>query len=274
MVTVLSLTFGDIAVTAVSDGHLVLDHARSFPDIPDEAYAAYGGLEGGRVVVPMLSFVVHARGRTLLVDTGRGPHTGSWEGVSGLLPGALAAGGVAPERVDAVVLTHLHADHIGWNFTEEDGRDRLTFPNARELVHRVEWAHWTATTSKVIARQVTPLADHGRLKLVDDGHEPAPGVRLLATPGHTPGHVSVLVYDGGAGGVITGDAAHHPAELERPEWGYALDQDREQADRARPALAERITAEGLVALGGHFPPPHAGRLVRVGSGHVYRPLGA
>jgi glyoxylase-like metal-dependent hydrolase (beta-lactamase superfamily II) len=82
----------------------------------------------------------------------------------------------------------------------------------------------------------------------------------------------VLVYGAGEGAVITGDAAHHPLELEHPDWSPSADDDREQSARSRAALVERIEAEGLIVLGGHFPAPHAGRLVRVESRRVYRPL--
>src|SRR5829696_6440380 len=85
----------------------------------------------------------------------------------------------------------------------------------------------------------------------------SPGTALLSTPGHTPGHVSVLVFDGGAGAVIAGDAAHHPGEFEDAQLNPPYDSDPEQAKKSRLALAERAEADGLVILGGHFPAPGA-----------------
>jgi glyoxylase-like metal-dependent hydrolase (beta-lactamase superfamily II) len=124
----------------------------------------------------------------------------------------------------------------------------------------------------VVRRSVKPLAETGQLELVEDGHEPAPGVRLLATPGHTAGHVGILVYGQGEGGIIAGDIAHHPMEFEHPEWSPRFDADPAQAARTRTTLVERAEAEGLLVLGGHLPPPHAGRIVRVEQRRVYQPL--
>jgi glyoxylase-like metal-dependent hydrolase (beta-lactamase superfamily II) len=149
------------------------------------------------------------------------------------------------------------------------------FPNARYIVTRTEWEHReTVAGPEMTARCLLPVEKSEQLTLVEDGYEPAPGVRLLATPGHTPGHVSVLVSDGGEAGVITGDAAHHPAEMEDPEIVAAFDADPAQSSASRVALVQRVEAEGLTVMGGHFPPPTAGRVVRVEGKRRWRWLGA
>jgi glyoxylase-like metal-dependent hydrolase (beta-lactamase superfamily II) len=267
------LRFGGITVRALSDGHLLLGLDGFFPDAPLEVFRAYGaGIVGDRLRCPLTTFVIETDGRTLLVDTGLGNFLGRFEGACGTLPDQLAAAGIKPERIDAVLFTHLHPDHVGWNCTERDGAYVPTFPNARYIVHRPEWERWKDVDAGYIRRHVLPLAGTGQLDLVSDGHEPAAGVRLLSMPGHTAGHVCLLIYDGGEGGVITGDAAHHPLELEHPEWSPSADDDRVQSARSRAALVARIEAEGLLVLGGHFPAPHAGRIVRVEQRRVYQPL--
>jgi glyoxylase-like metal-dependent hydrolase (beta-lactamase superfamily II) len=264
---------GSIAVAAVSDGHLEFRVPEAFPGRSAGDFRAHGGVAGETWVAPLVTFVLRAAGRTLLVDTGIGRSTAPYPGESGGLPAGLARAGVAPEAVDAVIFTHLHLDHVGWNFTRAaDGIPRPTFPNARYIVHRPEWDYWQTRDWPYLPRRVWPLAETGQLDLVADDHEVAPGVQLLATPGHTPGHVSVLVQDGREGAVITGDAAHHPVQLEQPEWSPTFDADRTRSAETRAALAERIERDGLVALGGHFPAPHGGRLLRVEQGRVYRPL--
>jgi glyoxylase-like metal-dependent hydrolase (beta-lactamase superfamily II) len=267
-----TLRIGRAGLTALLDGWLSFDPAQQFPGMPVELLAAHGGIEDGRWIAPLTTYVVAIGGRTVVIDTGLGPSLGRFSGETGALPAALHGAGIDPARVDVVVLTHLHADHIGWNFNDADGERRPTFGNARYVVSRAEWAHWQSSKAGYIARDAAPLATTGQLDLVDDGHEPAPGVRLLATPGHTPGHVSVLLYDSGAGAVITGDALYNPAQLEQPQWSSASDTDPAQAAQSRTALADRIAAEGLIVLGGHFPPPMGGRLLRIEQRRVYHPL--
>ena len=178
--------------------------------------------------------------------------------------------------VDAVVATHLHTDHIGWNTVDSNGSMTPLFPNARYIVNRTEWEHrMTVAGSKGVARCLEPVEASGQLTLVDDGYEVAPGVSLLATPGHTPGHVSVLVMGtAGDGGIITGDAMHHPAEIEHPELIPPFDSDPAQSVASRRMLIRRAEDEGLVVMGGHFPAPGVGQVIRVGEARSWRGMGA
>ncbi len=268
------LHFGTVTVEALTDGYLDLNRASFFPNVPVEAWHAYpDAIAGENLRMPMTTFLVRSGNMVALVDTGLGPRLGSFHGVSGQLPASLAAAGIKNEDVNTVIFTHLHLDHVGWNCTEVAGEFRPTFPNATYVINRPEWVQWADVDAGYIKRHVLPLAASGQLRLVDDGHEPLPGVRLISTPGHTSGHVSVLVYGGGEGGVITGDAAHHPAEIEHPDWSPSADDDPELSGRSRARLIERIEQDGLTVMGGHFPAPHAGRIVRVQQRRVYQPLG-
>lgn len=274
------LTFGSITVDAVTDGDLSVPLALMLPGAAEAGFANYGGVDAaGMLTLPMLSFVIRASGRLIVVDTGIGATLGSlgnsgFGGTAGQLPGGLAAADVDPARVDDVVFTHLHTDHIGWNVTGEGDDVKPTFPNARYVVAETEWAFWSGTKSKDIARCVRTIEAAGQLTSVADGFEVAPGIVLFATPGHTPGHTSVLVRDGGAGAVITGDAAHHPGEMVTPEFRAAHDADPEQSSASRVRLVERIEADGLTVLGGHFPPPSAGHVVRVEGKRTWHWIGA
>lgn len=273
-----TLTFGSITVDAISDGELRLPFGRAFRGFDAASFERYGGIDGDTIIATLTTFVIRAHGQTILVDTGMGAELGDmaaagFTGRCGLLPGALALAGITPEGVDIVLLTHLHGDHIGWNVTAGEQPGPM-FPRARYLVSRTEWAHWSATADAAVARCVRPLEAAGQLEPVADDYAVLPGVSLLPTPGHTPGHVSVLLLEGGAGGVITGDAAHHPAEFEALETSPRFDMDPAQSALSRRALVERVEAEGLVVMGGHFPAPGAGNVVRVGQRRTWRWLGA
>ena len=262
------LHLGDITIDRYSDGELSCPLLQMLPGADAAMFRELGGCaDGETLTLPLTSYVLRSGGRTVLVDTGIGPSLGSlaraFSGEVGLLPARLAEAGVSPETVDAVVFTHLHADHIGWNVIDRDGEIVPMFPNAEYIVSRAEWAFWGASESKDIARCVRTVEQRGQLRAVDDGFEAAPGISLLATPGHTPGHAAVLVFAGGQGAVITGDAAHHPGEFEDPQLNPPYDADVAMAKASRSALADRAEADGLLVLGGHFPAPGMGTLVRV-----------
>ncbi len=275
------LQFGSITVDAVSDGILNLPLNAAIPDADPARYRAIGGLdEAGLMAAQLTTFVVRSGGRLILVDTGMGGDLGAlaamgMTGEVGLLPKALTAAGIEAAAVDAVVLTHLHSDHTGWNTHDRDGTLVPMFPHARYIVTRTEWEHREKTADAGSrARSLTPIEAAGQLTLVDDGHEVAPGVTLLATPGHTPGHTSVLVMGGGLGGVITGDAVHHPGEMEEPNVTMVFDADPAQSKVTRAALVARAEAEGLIVMGGHFPLPTAGRVVRIEAKRRWQWMGA
>jgi glyoxylase-like metal-dependent hydrolase (beta-lactamase superfamily II) len=245
-----------------------------------DRYRELGGYEGDIISAPLTTFVIRTVGRTILVDTGIGPSLGrlgamGMTGTAGLLPDSLRAIGLDPEAVDTVVLTHLHSDHIGWNVTEQPtGGFKPTFRLARYVVNEAELAVAETVAGKREAElQIRRLVASGHLRPVSAMHEIAPGVRMLPTPGHTPGHVSILIKDGQSGGVITGDAVHHPGELEQPDVVIPFDSDAVVATASRRMLVERIEAEGLTVMGGHFPGSQAGRIIRVESKRRWHWLG-
>ena len=277
-----TIRLGSITIDAVSDGELGLPIAMMLPGADVAAASALGGIDAkGIALAPLTTFIIRAGGRVILVDTGVGPSLKGFEDMDagrpvGLLPAALAGAGVTPESVDFVVSTHLHGDHIGWNTLTTDGVSTPMFPRARYVITRVDWENRaTIAGNGATARSLAPLEAAGQLMLIDDdGHAVVPGVELLFTPGHTPGHTSILVREGGSGAVITGDAAHHPIEMEDPDLKAVFDSDPDQAVRSRHALVARIEAEGLTVLGGHFPAPTAGQIVRVEQQRRWRWLGA
>ncbi len=222
------------------------------------------------------ALVVETPSRRIVVDTCVGNHKNlpikQWSQRTGPFLEDLEASGFPADSVDTVLCTHLHVDHVGWNTILVDGRWRPTFPKARYLVARQEWAHWDAQedefSTTVLSESVRPVWDAGLVDLVDETHRVCEEVWLEPTPGHTPGHVSVRISSRGEDAVITGDMIHHPCQLAEPGWGSVADSDFDQGVATREAFLERNVDTPTLVIGTHFAGPTAGRVVR--DGRAYR----
>lgn len=230
------------------------------------------------------SFALVVDGLRVLVDTGVGNGktraNPAWHDLRTDYLARLADAGFTPGNVDLVVLTHLHADHVGWNTREVDGVWVPTFPNARYLTARAEYDFWAAydmdeARRGMFADSVVPVVEAGLLDLIDvpeEGVDVAAGLRLVPAPGHTPGQVAVQLRSAGAVALITGDSVHHPVQLARPGIGSCVDIDPAQAEVTRRALLAGLADTGGLLLGTHFPAPTAGRVVAEGDGYRLEPV--
>ncbi|MFK4088448.1 MBL fold metallo-hydrolase [Kribbella sp. NPDC020789] len=246
------------SVVFIPDGEVRALPTALFPDTTSADWDPYAELVDptGRLVATVGAFLVRGRGYTALVDLGLGPlHADTPAGASyrgGQLIDNLATAGVTPDAVDLVVFTHLHRDHVGW--TSLTGRE-LTFANARHVVHNAEWTYWNDHPAPVGPDPETVLAPlRGTVEFCADGDRLADGLRVIATPGHTPGHISVDL-DLGAGEhvVIAGDVLHSPAQLSNPHWCFGSDLDPQLALTSRKLLLATHGPDVLAC--GHFAPP-------------------
>ncbi|MFC6885330.1 MBL fold metallo-hydrolase [Actinomadura yumaensis] len=239
--------------------------------------------------VPLLhshSFAFEKDGVRVLVDTaignGKTRANPAWHDLSTGYLDNLDAAGFPPDSVDLVLLTHLHTDHVGWNTREVNGAWAPTFRNARHVTSRTErefWADYDMDEPRrgMFDDSVVPVERAGLLDLIDvpaEGAEIMPGLRLLPTPGHTPGHVAVELTSGGETALITGDCVHHPVQLAHPAIGACVDIDPEQSEATRRRLFASLAGTGALVLGTHFPPPTAGRVVQHGNGYRLAPVPA
>ncbi|OXM56096.1 MBL fold metallo-hydrolase [Amycolatopsis thailandensis] len=235
--------------------------------------------ERGLLRLASHTFALSAGGTRILVDTGIGNGkrraNPAWDDLSTDYPRRLADAGFQPDSVDLVILTHLHTDHVGWNTRADNGTWVPNFPNARYLTARAEWEFWAGHDLDAPRRQmfddsVFPIHAAGLLDLVDVGARGAeilPGLRLLPTPGHTPGHVSVEVSDAGNRALITGDCLHHPVQFANPGIGSCVDIDEAQAETTRRELLSSLANTETLVLGSHFAPPTAGFVRSHGDGY-------
>jgi glyoxylase-like metal-dependent hydrolase (beta-lactamase superfamily II) len=258
---------GGIRVSALNDGEVHLP-PMYYPGLD---FAAHPELvqADGTCHLPVGCFLIQAEGRTVLVDAGLGPSSIRFPGdvaaaagltdppesiaAGGLLPGALAAAGVAPADISTVFLTHLHADHIGW--VAPGGV--LFFPNAVVMCSAVEWQAPPVAPApgELEGRRGLAVASAaGVLGLLTAATaELAPGVRAHHSPGHTPGHYVVSVSCHGEAAYLLGDAVHHPLQLNDQGISFLSEAEPERALRAREELLTALQGTNVSIGMAHFP---------------------
>jgi glyoxylase-like metal-dependent hydrolase (beta-lactamase superfamily II) len=270
-----SLQVGEFEVTYIPDGIYLCEAAAQYPNVPEEGWRAHPGLfdAEGWLVMSLGAVLIRGGGTTVLVDAGIGPISadvaelagGRRKGrvVGGQLIDNLAAVGVQPDDIDAVALTHLHIDHIG-GVCLANGRS--TFPRARMILDRAEWAHRSEgePSETASAHHLAAIGVH--LELVTGPTQIAPGIHTFPTPGHSPGHNSLLISSQGVSALVLGDAIHLPIEFEYPEVSIVFDHDPERARASRARIADRLLQPDTWLVGGHFPTTVFGTLERTPSG--------
>jgi len=262
---------GNVEIMSLSDGMLEFDLCNFFPTIPEDSWQGHESdlTEEHKVRFNLGSFLIRSQGRTILVDTGLGPKPADAPDVPwGQLMRDFQDNGVRPDEVDMVVLTHLHRDHVGWNLMPQGERYVPTFPNARYWMSTKDWAvcHEPEVQPQRFPNAPTcvwPLADLGLIELMDGEHSITPELTALPTPGHTPGHMSILITSQGERALVLGDAAHNPVQLHETDWVSRADMDPELTRHTRRVLMERLEREEIIVAAGHFKAPGFGKVIRL-----------
>ncbi|TPP06084.1 MBL fold metallo-hydrolase [Rhizobium glycinendophyticum] len=267
---------GDFDISVLSDGFLTLSADILLPDAAPEVrlpiLTSLGGdITGARVQanIPLIRY----GDDLILIDNGAG---GNFQPSTGRLEGNLRSAGVDPSSITKVVFTHAHPDHSGAT-TTSDGK--VLYPNARYYIGRNEWDFWTdknfetrrpkALHGFAKGAQRDLFAVEGRTTLLRNGDEIVPGMSVIDTPGHTPGHIS-LELAGRDNLLITGDACTNDVIFfEHPDWHFGFDTDGELALRNRRALLDRAASEKLKLLGYHWTYPGVGYADRAGGAYRF-----
>ena len=217
-------------------------------------------------------YLVRSEGRTILVDTGVGSRATN-PGIApmlqegdGRLPFELVAHGIRPDDVDTVFFTHLHIDHVGWNLSQYGPDPKAAFPRARYLAHRADWEHFQRPEQqepfKYWDETLGPLKTLGIIDLLDGERVLTGEVTAIPNPGHTPGHMVLVIASQGEHAVIMGDAAIHPAQITELDWGVIFEWDQGRAAQSRRDLFDKVEADNATLVACHFPTPGFGKLVR------------
>lgn len=262
---------GEYSVVLLSDGQSVGGNA--FPNwgANPDMQAEYAEVlqRYGAPIEPFVNnfnpMLVDTGDHVVLIDTGLGSGVAP---VVGKTLEHLRNAGYSPEDIDTVFITHGHPDHIQ-GLTNEGSE---VFPNAQLIMGESEFAFWANLSEPSAGVRANLLALQDRFTFIGDGDSIVPGLSAVLTPGHTAGHMSVLVSSGSEQLMHFGDAGgHYLLSPMFPEHYLGFDADREQVVATRAALFDRAASEAMLVIGYHYNWPGVGRIVRSGSAYSFAP---
>lgn len=251
------ISVGNVELISLTDGIPIRSPLMPFPDTTIEKWREFPELmvSDDEVNSRYGVLAIRSGGKLIIVDTGL-------QAPGGSLMTDMMAKGIDITAVDLVVFTHLHPDHVGWNLT----KGRPTFPNARYLLPQKDWDYWSQpevlANSPHIANQVMPLNALRIMDLMGDNYKITDELTTVATPGHTPGHISISINSQGDRGYILGDVAHSPAQAHYTDWCPIFDVDSQASRQTRHSVLDMLEKEGILVSAGHFPDPGFGHFVR------------
>lgn len=278
-----TLKVGDIDVIVLSDGtrrgKLTASPSRSASLEQFQDALAADGLPRDEIATPFQPVLVKNGGRTILIDTGNGART--LEAGTGRMAANLAAAGVDPKDIDTIIISHFHGDHIGGLLTA-DGTP--AFPNAEIKVPLDEWNYWLDDANMNKAPDGSNLQNaHTNVRRVFNaivgksltkyewGREIAPGITAVGTPGHTPGHTSLVIASGNNTLMVQADVTSGIALVfvRHPDWVAGGDMDGPVAVATRRKLYDMLATERMLMTGYHLPFPAFGRIEKSGDGYRF-----
>jgi len=268
---------GNAEVTAIYDGIWEKAHDPAFisnASVDDvKAAMVKAGLPADFVSIPFTVVVVKTGGKTVMCDSGTG---GQVQPTAGKLAANMKAAGIDPAKIDTILISHFHPDHI-FGLMEKD-TNKPVYPDAEIIVSDVEYKFWTdpavidrlPEARKGLARRIQAVFPTWKnIKQVSGEPEVAPGIRFVNAPGHTPGHRAFHLSSGSGQLMISNDTAYVPAlVVANPGWRGAYDQDGAMAETSRRALLDRVIADKVQICGYHFPFPGAGTIAKDGTGYA------
>ncbi|MBA4788858.1 MAG: MBL fold metallo-hydrolase [Rhizobiales bacterium] len=267
------VTVGGFKVTPLLDGLFPFPLA-VMPDAASPAGAALirasGAPAAGPLPIPVNAFAVERNGRLILIDSGTGPAGGADLGKTAR---ALAAAGLDRAKVEAVILTHLHVDHAGGTI---DAAGKPVFPNAELVLQHSEIEFWTDDGIRSRAPQgmdgyfgaarAVLAAYPKKVRAVTGEVDLFPGLKAVPEPGHTPGHMGVMIQDGVNSLLMWADIMHVGAlQFPHPDWSVLFDVNRTQAAETRARMLDRMAVERIPVMGSHL--ADRGLIEREGAGY-------
>ncbi len=272
---------GKFEITALYDGPIDLDLKlyKNTPEKEMQRLIARMFVKGPAVQTAVNAFLINTGSQLVLVDAGAaklfGPQLGN-------IVDNLKAAGYRPEQVDVVLITHLHGDHVNGLVTP-DGKP--VFTKAKIWSAKADNDFWLSEEIaakapkdfqpffKMSRDAAAPYIASGQWKTFTGNEAVLPGIHSMDTHGHTPGHTSYLVADGGEKMVILGDLVHnHAVQFARPDTSFEFDNDQKQAIVARKATFALAAREKMLVGGMHLPFPGLGHIRQEGKAFAWVPV--
>jgi glyoxylase-like metal-dependent hydrolase (beta-lactamase superfamily II) len=262
---------GGLDLAIISDGYFLQDVGGVMGVVPRVMWEPVIGPPDAtnRMHIPLNTLVVRSQGKTILIDTGVGAkltekqRAQQFPGDYGYLLRQLAQIAVKPEDVDAVINTHLHFDHCGWNTAQVHGRPLPTFPNAQYYIQRGEFDAAMKpnerTRGSYLPENYQPLNETGQLQLVEGEQHVTNEIVIVPAPGHTEDHAAVVISAGGETAIFVGDIAQHNVQLERAPWIAAFDTLPLVSLATKKRLVQQAIESNALVIGPHVAYPGAGR---------------
>ena len=230
------------------------------------------------------SWIIETDDKTIVVDTAGGddkdrPVSPRFHERKTGFDKRLAAAGVDPDKVDMVLLTHLHVDHVGWNTVLRDGKWVPYFPNAEHIATSTEIefrdpkrgakdkppASWNTYNDSV-----KPIIDAGLMREVEGTETIMPGIDLVPIPGHAPGMMGIRVRDAGEEAFLIADVMHQPIQVYYPEWNSKYCENKQLAAETRAKVLSHAAEEKALLLPAHYVFPYGTYVERAGDGYRHR----
>jgi glyoxylase-like metal-dependent hydrolase (beta-lactamase superfamily II) len=256
---------GRFTITALADGYADMPYSyfpgRAAGQVEQAAQAQFVARPGG-IRFLFNQYLIEDGDRRVLIDAGPAGSLGQ----SGMLPQALAALGLRHDQIDAIIVTHMHQDHIGGLVASGQN----SFPNAELYIDRRDLAHWTDPAKQNgapdylqpsfrLSAEVMRL--YPRLQAIDGERQITPGVSIVDLAGHTPGHVGVRIEDGGQSLIMVSDMLFPVVHPGATDVNFLLEQDHAAAQAMRARFFPRAAGEGALIAATHMAFPGLGRIV-------------